>query len=331
MTEGTPDQPTTAARGSSPARQVWLGHPRTDQRMPVVRGRIVGLGLLVAILVILVALAGRSSVLTHARVSVVPGAATVIGYIAIVVFVIADLLVLGAIVYAVGHRRRRKGDDEAERRVDEPNPVPWAWKLLAAVFPLLMVGGVVLLLVSFHPLAPVTGVHRGYPLTTGPSPIAPHGGNRPETGGIPIGLVWIAVAIALTLAATAGLIVAWSSRLDRREPREKSRLARILATAVDDSVEDIMREEEPRRAVIAAYARLERILAAQGVPRLVHEAPLEYLARVLRELKSDSQAIRALTSLFELAKFGHHRVGSDMKDKAVAALVSIRDGLRSRT
>jgi hypothetical protein len=80
--------------------------------------------------------------------------------------------------------------------------------------------------------------------------------------------------------------------------------------------------------VIAAYARLENVLAAHGLPRLPAEAPLEYLARMLAELEVGEASARALTDLFERAKFSQHAVGAEMKEQAIAALESVRDELQ---
>jgi hypothetical protein len=79
--------------------------------------------------------------------------------------------------------------------------------------------------------------------------------------------------------------------------------------------------------VIAAYARLERVLAGHGLPRKPAEAPLEYLGRMLAELSVSDRAARALTDLFERAKFSQHAVGPEMKDEAIDALDTVRDDL----
>ena len=79
--------------------------------------------------------------------------------------------------------------------------------------------------------------------------------------------------------------------------------------------------------MIAAYARLERVLAAHGLPRKPAEAPTEYLGRMLSELSVSDRAARALTDLFERAKFSQHAVGAEMKDEAIDALQTVRDDL----
>lgn len=104
-------------------------------------------------------------------------------------------------------------------------------------------------------------------------------------------------------------------------------LAADVADALGESLDDLRAEPDPRRAVIAAYARLERVLAAHGVPRRAAEAPLEYLGRVLSELSVRELAARDLTRLFERARFSQHAVGPEMKERAIRALETVRDDL----
>lgn len=140
----------------------------------------------------------------------------------------------------------------------------------------------------------------------------------------------------LPALATAGLIVLalagwWYAGRARKRARGELRepgFAAAVARAVDLSIDDLRAEPDPRRAVIAAYARLEEVLAAHGLPRLPAEAPLEYLARMLAELEVGEASARRLTDLFERAKFSQHAVGQEMKRDAIAALVQVRDELR---
>ncbi len=136
------------------------------------------------------------------------------------------------------------------------------------------------------------------------------------------------------MLVTAGLIVLaaaawWLAGRARRSARGelRSELATAVALAVDASLDDLRAEPDPRRAVIASYARLERVLAAHGLPRRAAEAPLEYLGRMLGELSVSDESARALTDLFERAKFSQHAVGAEMKDQAIDALETVRDDL----
>ena len=117
----------------------------------------------------------------------------------------------------------------------------------------------------------------------------------------------------------------------RRPPQARATgdtLEDTLAAAVETTIDDLRNEPDTRRAVIAAYAQMERALAAHGLSRDPAEAPLEYLARILRGLQVRESAVRTLTRLFEYAKFSSHEIDHGMRDEAIASLVAIRDDLR---
>ena len=101
-----------------------------------------------------------------------------------------------------------------------------------------------------------------------------------------------------------------------------------LAEVMDDALDDIRAEGDPRRAIIAAYARMEKLLAGFGRARAPSEAPFEYLARVLLELRVSRRPVEALTELFERAKFSAHALGAEDKSRAIESLQSVRDELR---
>ena len=83
-----------------------------------------------------------------------------------------------------------------------------------------------------------------------------------------------------------------------------------------------------RRAIIAAYSRMERALAGSGMPRHPAEAPFEYIERALSDLDTSAGSAKRLTGLFEWAKFSQHEPGPQMRDEAIDALVDVRDELR---
>jgi hypothetical protein len=100
-----------------------------------------------------------------------------------------------------------------------------------------------------------------------------------------------------------------------------------LAAVVSDAIDDLRNEPDARRAVIAAYARMERALARHGNARHPAETPFEYLARILGELNVRARAVADLTDLFEYAKFSSHPVDDLMKERAISALRSVREDL----
>ena len=104
-----------------------------------------------------------------------------------------------------------------------------------------------------------------------------------------------------------------------------------LSVALDESLDDLRNDPDLRRAIVAAYARMEIALAGAGLPRRPAEAPFEYLERALLALDTSAESVRRLTALFEWAKFSHHDPERAMRDEAVDALVAVRDELRKPT
>jgi uncharacterized membrane protein len=122
----------------------------------------------------------------------------------------------------------------------------------------------------------------------------------------------------------------WYVRRRRELPplHENSGLEADMVSAIETTIDDLRSERDARRAVIAAYALMERTLARHGLARHRSEAPLEYLANILRGMRVRESAVRRLTSLFEYAKFSGHEIDEAMKEDAIEALIEIRDDLQ---
>jgi hypothetical protein len=139
---------------------------------------------------------------------------------------------------------------------------------------------------------------------------------------------WLPFIVILVLAVLAVVAVWLVDRRRRARVAARQEVEEMVAGVLDDTLDDLLAEADPRRAVIAAYARLERVLAVHGLPRRAPETPEEYLARILAHLDVDPGSIRRLTDLFAWAKFSRHEVNPTMKEEAIAALVRVRDELR---
>jgi hypothetical protein len=124
-------------------------------------------------------------------------------------------------------------------------------------------------------------------------------------------------------AAAFGALYVAETRRKRRLPREPL-VADELVEALDETLEDLRAETDPRRAVIAAYARMERVLAKHGIPRRRFEAPHEYLERVLADLTHGGTAAVRLTALFERARFSSHQIAAATKDEAIEAVEDLQ-------
>jgi hypothetical protein len=166
-----------------------------------------------------------------------------------------------------------------------------------------------------HPPAAIRTVAPAEPSQPKPSQPTPGSGATWWEVLILSGVALVALGLATRKGRAA---VGWRTATDHD----------LLVALVDDSLEDLRAEPDPRRAVIAAYARMERGLSAGGLTRQRAETALEYLGRVLAARRVSETAATRLTRLFEQAKFSHHRIGLDAKDEAIDALEALRDELR---
>ena len=81
--------------------------------------------------------------------------------------------------------------------------------------------------------------------------------------------------------AVLGFIGVRTLRRERQGLAEAHALQLEFEELVEDTLADLYAEVDPRKAIIAAYARVERVFASYGLPREPSEAPVEYLERAL--------------------------------------------------
>jgi hypothetical protein len=118
----------------------------------------------------------------------------------------------------------------------------------------------------------------------------------------------------------------------RRQHPERSRKTAVedgpgagldeIRDAVGDTIEAMLTDPDPQRAVIGAYARLLEALSASGVRRQEHEAPLEHLRRVLAGLRVRPRPLRQLIELFEIARFSTRPLTAQHREQALTCLRS---------
>jgi membrane protease YdiL (CAAX protease family) len=138
----------------------------------------------------------------------------------------------------------------------------------------------------------------------------------------------LAGGVAALIAAATAAIVAMRRRPQGLGPDREALGA--LGKILDEAIADLRAEPDPRRAVVASYARMEQALDVFGLPRHPAEAPYEYLARVGRDLQAE-RSISSLTQLFELAKFSSRPIGESMRSQAIQSLTTIRNEVRAAT
>jgi hypothetical protein len=230
------------------------------------------------------------------------------------------LVLLGAaaaasVITTVLARRRMARDSDDDE--DEDNPAGGSrWLRFALLLLPLAIVGALIFAIAVRP-----------PADTPPQPAAERPAARPIADAGGGGNPWQVVAFAAGAIAVAGAFGygAW-----RTVPRRRRGLAPRRppladpAAAVDDALAALDRETDPRRAIIAAYVRMERALDRAGLGRREPEAPREYLARVAGALRGDARAARRLTALYEEARFSVHPMDEGMRAEAVEALRALR-------
>jgi hypothetical protein len=173
---------------------------------------------------------------------------------------------------------------------------------------------------AIAPVVPAPSSGLGSPASTGP-PRAPSRHTQSS------GPTWWEIA-GLASAAGLALLATQFTRRPQAVLDEDAQAGHLVAL-LDDSLEDLRRDPDARRAVIATYARMERGLAAGGLKRDPAATPLEYLSDVLAAHRVSEPAASRLTELFEQAKFSDHVIDDEIRREAIAALEAVRRELGS--
>lgn len=152
---------------------------------------------------------------------------------------------------------------------------------------------------------------------------------RAAPGGSASPLDWWLPALIVAVLTLGAAGAAWYVLRPGRRRRLAGGEAGPVGTGelVEESLDVLLRDPDPRQAVIRAYAAMEASFGRQGFPRQPFEAPLEYLARVLGELRIRPDRVAALTDLFELARFSQHPITEAHRTDAIALLRAIRGEL----
>ena len=230
----------------------------------------------------------------------------------------AGIVWLTAVAMVSWPRRRRKGDDDPDYG-PEVLRVHWIWKLLAVMLPFAL--GAALIAAAVLGTRSVNHVPRlGVGGSFRPVPTAPaRSAGRSSGFVVPGWLPWAALAIVFVAVVGALLVV-----LRRAEPDATSSEQGAARDAVDAAIGALDRSADPRSALIAAYAAMERTLAEHGIARSRAEAPREYLQRVLVVASGVEPDASTLTGLFEEARFSTHPIPERLRALAHSALGSLR-------
>jgi hypothetical protein len=273
--------------------------------------RLLPLGLGVAALLAVAGIASHGRPLSGAARGTGP-TASFFDYV-FTTFVLAALVITGIVAYALLTARPTK-----------PKAATRRWYLLSA---LLWMGRCAAIAVLFLNTKFEQRLQHFAQKAVRPGRQAPHHLRPAGTNVRNARVRWDEFGIVLALLAGTAVVL-FAGRAARRAPRPLRRSHDAVSLALDESLDDLRREPDLRRAIVAAYARMERALAGAGIPRRPAETPFEYLERSLLSLDTGADAVHRLTDLFEWAKFSQHEPQPSMRDDAIDALVAVRDELR---
>jgi Domain of unknown function (DUF4129) len=158
-------------------------------------------------------------------------------------------------------------------------------------------------------------------------------------------LRWIVALVLLSALVAMGVLIVralpslgplrWRRTTREPEPDEAEPSgavsevedADVARRAVEAALEPLRDPADPRAAVIAAYARMERVLAERELGRRAPEAPREYLTRVLGERGMPERSLITLTDMFEEARFSRHPIPDSAPGRALGELEHARAAL----
>ena len=143
-----------------------------------------------------------------------------------------------------------------------------------------------------------------------PRPVRPAGPPCELSTGALVAAIGLLVLL-LAVAAVVGL----RARGPRRDA-DTTRTGAVQAE-IDEAIAELVSGPGARAAVIGAYVRMERALAARALAHQASEAPREYLARAQAALAGGGQSAGRLTELFEEAKFSPHEIGEPLRQEAL--------------
>ena len=229
------------------------------------------------------------------------------------------LAVIAFIVVLASARPQRqpKGDDEDEDELWRPK-FPWWAKAVGVLLAVaaLVTPFAVLLTRKPRQLGP-------RPLPSGPPKVSlGHAATSSGSNVWPL-IIGMVIAIAIVVALT---VPARRKRSARAQPKNSTRLAALLDSLAAGS-DALGAGGEPRAAIIACYAAMERGFAAAGSAPAVADTPAEVLARATRAGLVRPEPAGTLTGMFRRARYSTYPMTSTDSRIAADALTEMRSDL----
>ena len=243
--------------------------------------------------------------------------------LAIILTAAEGLALVAFLIVLVSARPARQPDQSEESELIRLR-IPWWAKTIGVLLALAALVTPLAVLVTRKPAGAAPrplpgaispGITTGHHQTTGAAPV------WPVIAGMAVA---IAVVVALTIWTRRG------PRSARRRPPPRTRLTQLLDSlaAGRDALTAI---GEPRQAIIACYAAMERGFAAAGrqTAPAAADTPAEVLTRATAAGLVSPEPAAALTSLFRRARYSSQPMTGDDSRAAARALDRMRADLHT--
>jgi hypothetical protein len=136
-------------------------------------------------------------------------------------------------------------------------------------------------------------------------------------------LIWLGLRDRLMARATVAPVA--DPEQVRRRVREQ------VQAAVAEGLSDLdVSDADPRRAVIACWARLEAAAAAAGTQRRPGDTSTDLVERLLVEHDVTASVLAEFAAVYRQARFAPSVIDARMREQARAALIQVRDELVRR-
>jgi Domain of unknown function (DUF4129) len=184
--------------------------------------------------------------------------------------------------------------------------------------------------------APAETPARPDAATAGPTPTGLPSSPSQLPGWI-FGLLSGVCAAAIAIILLSLLWVMLRDRLTLRrglaapDPGEVPTLAQTQARvrgAIEEGLAELdVADQDPRRAIIACWLRLEEAATAAGTPRQIGDTSTDLVRRLLSNHAVSADVLDGLAAVYREARFAAHAINPDLRDQARRALHHLRHEL----
>jgi Domain of unknown function (DUF4129) len=220
------------------------------------------------------------------------------------------------------------------------------WRVILIAIGVIVAWLLIAILVSRLYVPPDIGLDTPQPDSGAAPPSTPGGGSpakqparQKDTGDV-LGVLLAAVPVLLMLfvggiiasrrrrPATAGIVAE-----DRDKSAPQADASESLARAAEVGLAEMTDlSREPREAIIACYAAMERELAnVPGAAPQAYDTPTEVLARAVENHALRADNAGELVNLFAEARFSPHVMNEGHRQTAVRVLELVRDEIAPRS